>query len=239
MDYNIEKMKQQIAESEKELQVLKRKVAELKGEDNSAFEPKNILLEELDIDSHFEGILENKHIFSLEQILKMSDDEVDSLEKENQYYAFSKLRSNWSSGNREEIIEYAKKIRFATNFLEKQKDKLQMAVKIYKRFRRFGINEALVFANLKGNLDIIYRYWKMPFYMYSKDLKIYLYNAYKSCERGEFPALKAFFDAKECTFELVKAVILEDVTETMKWVDKNSGEYVNLSNIYEAIKEYE
>jgi len=235
---NIEKMEQQIAEKEKELQNLKRKVAELKSEEDSAFEPKNILIEEIDISPYIENILYNKGIVSLEKILKMSDDEVYSFEKENNLYFLTELRNNWNSGNKEEIIEYVKKIRFATNILQKQGMKLFEVGKIFRHFRRFGRNEALFFGNVKGNLNIIDNHCKKFIYMYSKGFKIYLYNVCKSCEKGNFPAMKALLDADECTIDLVKAVILEDINETIKWVDKNSNEYVNLSNICEAIKKF-
>lgn len=117
-------------------------------------------------------------------------------------------------------------------------EKLINAMKMYNKFRIYGVKRKIVFQNMKGNFSLLYRYYDNGRFNETEKFNSIVNNLSESLKRGEYPLMKILLETDEYTIEKVKAAVLEDLNEVMKSTTKDSNVYDNLIKFSEVVKKY-
>lgn len=245
------KLEARIAVLEDELQGLKKEVALIKGSKEVASTTANSIfcmsLDDINLSVRSYNCLKRAGINTVGELVALSEEElmrVRHLGKKSYKEAMEIIKE--LGGLDPEVRMQAKMQAEETRKKEKalcfeMSKKLLPALEVYARIRTKAKEEGILFSAL-GRYGHFPNWYRRGLICIKKILDegkdIISATFLQQILNGEYPKMKELLDVETINLDLVKAVIIEDVAEATRYLDRQTNTYQELLKFLQLIQKY-
>ena len=256
LEERIKNFELQVQNFEREIRLLKGELAALKKENRiSSCEPYNLPIEELDLSVRNFHHLKQAGLNTVNDILMLSDgqfeeilntprpfleEDVDTVRIKILKFINPEVAKQLELEKQEKEAEKLKELKV---ILHKQSQKLLPVFKLYCTFRTEAAKQDDIVPKYLEKYGIFPKFHKKGInYVYStmeheltlltkEDYYNYIYN------KEKFPKMNELFETDTVSFELAKAVILEDLLVSTYFLGKNTLSYPHVQKFKKLIED--